>query len=341
MGTSLARESTVLDAVDARIVRALQLNPRAGFATIADVLGLSEQTVARRYRRLRRAGIVRVLGVVNPAALGQSTWVVRVRCRPDGTTSLAEALARREDVAWVALSAGGSEITFSVRSRTREQRDHLLVQRLPRTAPVLDIQASVLLHQFVGGRSDDWAGLSARLTGAETARLGATEIPVPSRTTRPITLEPHDDALLATLMRDGRASYAELAAASGLSEGRATRRVAALIDSGAVYIDVDLAAAAMGFTTQANLWMRVAPSALHAAGTALQKMPQVAFAGATSGQHNLSAAVICRTLDELYAFTTEQVGALEGVQTLEVSPVLRHVKQSGALTEGDRLAPPE
>ncbi|MCW2658332.1 MAG: transcriptional regulator, partial [Jatrophihabitans sp.] len=62
------------------------------------------------------------------------------------------------------------------------------------------------------------------------------------------------------------------------------------------------------------------------------------FAAAISGPHNLTAAVTCRDLDGLYRFITTKVGAIAGVQTMEVSPVLRHVKQAGALVSGDRLA---
>ncbi|MFE3651966.1 hypothetical protein ACFXO2_29900 [Streptomyces sp. NPDC059152] len=85
---------------------------------MATVLGLSEPTVARRYRRMRRAGAIRVVGVVDPGALGQSRWMVRLRCRPGSATAIAEALAQRDDVGWVALGAAGSEVTCAVRSQS-------------------------------------------------------------------------------------------------------------------------------------------------------------------------------------------------------------------------------
>ncbi|WP_181781755.1 Lrp/AsnC family transcriptional regulator, partial [Pseudonocardia pini] len=75
-------DSVVLDPEDLRIIRALQVDPRVPFAAMASVLGLSEPTVSRRYARLRRKGVLRVTGVVDPGALGQSRWLVRLRCRP-------------------------------------------------------------------------------------------------------------------------------------------------------------------------------------------------------------------------------------------------------------------
>src|ERR1700727_2615649 len=47
---------------DLRIIRALQIDPRVPFATVASVVGLSEPTVSRRYARMQRLGAVRVAG---------------------------------------------------------------------------------------------------------------------------------------------------------------------------------------------------------------------------------------------------------------------------------------
>src|SRR6185295_17403470 len=114
MMTSNVADSIVLEPEDVRILRSLQIDPRVGFATVGTVLGLSEMTVARRYRRMCRSGAVRVVGVVDPGALGQSQLMVRLRCRPGSVTAIAEALAQRDDVSWVTVTAAGTEITCAV-----------------------------------------------------------------------------------------------------------------------------------------------------------------------------------------------------------------------------------
>ncbi|WP_157420505.1 Lrp/AsnC family transcriptional regulator, partial [Actinomadura kijaniata] len=43
----------MLDEIDRGLVHALHLDGRASFGRIAEVLGVSTQTVTRRYRRLR------------------------------------------------------------------------------------------------------------------------------------------------------------------------------------------------------------------------------------------------------------------------------------------------
>ncbi|MGI8680447.1 MAG: Lrp/AsnC family transcriptional regulator [Jatrophihabitans sp.] len=343
----MPRESATVNQLEGQIIRCLQLSPRVPFSTVATALSVSEQTVARRYRRLVRAGIVRVTAVVNLGALGQSNWIVRTQCKPSGAESLAKALAQREDVSWVTLVSGGSEIVCVLRARTEEARDDLLIQRLPRTAPVLGIAAAMVLHRFVGEGmhpTDDWAGLADLLdagqqrTVLQHGDLGLAEPVRNADGTQRTTLEDTDRLLLDALARDGRASFAAVAQAGGVSETTATRRLRALFAAGEAYLDVDLSAAALGYHAAATLWLTVTPAELDRAGQALAGEREVAFVGAITGQSNLTASVVCRDTAALYRFVTDKVGAIAGVQSMEVSPVLRHIKQAGTLTVGDRLA---
>jgi len=66
-------------------------------------------------------------------------------------------------------------------------------------------------------------------------------------------------------------------------------------------------------------------------------MPEVGFAAAITGRNNLHAVIHCRDLDELFEFTSDRVGALPGVETADVSPIYRQVKQAGTLVAGGRL----
>ena len=79
-----------LDDIERGLPRALQVEGRVPFQLVGELLGVSDQTVARRYARLRAAHGVRVTGARWPAAVGQQTWLVRVRC------------ARRRPPAWLA-----------------------------------------------------------------------------------------------------------------------------------------------------------------------------------------------------------------------------------------------
>lgn len=331
-------ESVSLGPLERQLVRALQLEPRASYSRLADVLGTSEQTAARRYRALRQAGLVRVVGAVDPRALGQNDWLVRLRCRPNGAAAVADALARREDVSWLTINSGGSEMLFALRSRTAAERDDLLVARLPRSAPVLDTAAFMIMRRFVGSEPTDWRGLEGSLTPTQTARLTATPAVV---TGEPVTLEPGDDALLDLLLVDGRASYAELARATGMTIGKVTRRVDALTASGVVYFDIDVAVAAIGPLVGAYLWLRAPLHRWDAVGRELGRHEEVQFAAAITGQDNLVAHASAPDLDQLYRYLTTRLAAVDGISQYAISPVVRRVKQAGTITKGDRLVEPE
>ncbi len=105
-----------MEAVDRHILHALQVAPRASFRHIAEVIGVGEQTVARRYRALRRDGVLRVVGVVNPRVYGECQWIVRVRAKPADLPRLAEALVRRPDVTHVNALSGGTELVCVARA---------------------------------------------------------------------------------------------------------------------------------------------------------------------------------------------------------------------------------
>jgi hypothetical protein len=49
------------------------------------------------------------------------------------------------------------------------------------------------------------------------------------------------------------------------------------------------------------------------------------------------AALVCRDAADLYRYVTEQIGAIDTVRQVEISPVLRRVKQAGTLMSGGRL----
>src|ERR1700722_11076 len=158
----------MLDAVDRQIIHILTIEPRASFRTLADVAGISDQTAARRYRRLSESAGLRVLGVPNGSRLGWVDWFVRLQTTPGSADSIAEALARRPDTRWVHLASGGTEIICTVQASTPEQRDALFLRGLPGSRRVVQISAHSILHNFSPGA---WRGVSRALSGAQLALL--------------------------------------------------------------------------------------------------------------------------------------------------------------------------
>ncbi|GGZ58570.1 AsnC family transcriptional regulator [Streptomyces subrutilus] len=331
-----------LDALDRALVQALTLDARAPFARLAEVLEVSDQTVVRRYRRLRTTGLVRVVALPMGRRVGLFESWLRIQCAPDAALPVAEALARRPDIAWVTLNSGGTEIQCMTRARTRQDRDALLLEKLPRTRRVTGITAHTILRKFFGG-PEVWAGLDvlrpdqvAALERPSPAADGPLDAACPAR----YALDATELALLAVLGQDGRAGYPELARATGLSESTARRRVERLRDAGAVFFDVEIVPAQLGYEAEATLVLTVPPARLAEVGAALGSHPEVPFAAAVTGAASLMAVVVCRDTDALYTYLTERIGAVPGIQQVELIPTLRNVKRAGMLVEDGRLVDP-
>ncbi|MFJ6748028.1 MULTISPECIES: Lrp/AsnC family transcriptional regulator [unclassified Streptomyces] len=319
------------DVLDHQLIHALQIDGRAPFSRIADVLGVSDQTVARRYTRHRTSGAIKVLGLTDARALGEVEWLVRVQCAPDAAVPVAEAIARRPDTAWVSLMSGGTEIAAVCRAASSEHSDALLLQKLPRTPSVVGVTAHCLLHEFYGG-PQSLISKSGALSDAQIARLSP---PAPATLTAPAsspaTLTDADRRLFAELARDGRTPLAELATVTGWSPTTVRRRLAELRADGVLYYDVDYDLRLSGYGVMVALWLSVAPAELAATGAALASHPEVAFACATTGPKNLFASVLCKDVGALYTYLTTRVAALPGVATMESAPRIRHIKGAGPL----------
>jgi DNA-binding Lrp family transcriptional regulator len=317
-------ETVISDHIDRGLVDALRIDGRAPFRRIAEVLDVSEQTVARRYRRLRAAGVLRVAGMVAGPRVGYVPWTIRLRCTPDAAGAVAAALAKRPDTSWVYLLSGGTEICCNVQARSSDERDALLLDKLPRTSRVLAVSAHLLLRAFV--LPVDWAGFTA-LSEDQAAALRPTP-PRPGE--GPAVLDDCDRALLGALARDGRMGFAELAEETGWSESTARRRMAWLRESGVLTYQLDIEPAALGYVAEARLWISVRPSALTEVADAVAGHPEVSFAAVTTGSANLVVAVHCRSTAELYRYVTERISALNAIRDMETAPVIRTVKRIGS-----------
>ncbi|MBC3844366.1 Lrp/AsnC family transcriptional regulator [Streptacidiphilus sp. 4-A2] len=318
------------DLLDRQLLHALQLDARAPFSRIAAVLGVSDQTVARRYSRLRTEGLIRVLGLSDPAALGEDRWLVRVQCTPDASATVAGALARREDTSWVGLNSGGTEISCVIRNLTWHDEHALLLRTLPHTPSVVGVTAYCVMHTFFGGSMS----LITKLDALERPQVEQLLLPPPSVTPDgPVRLDDGDQRMLAVLAQDGRAGLGELAAATGWSQSTVRRRMAELQDCGALYFDLEFERRIFDLEARALLWLSVAPAELAATGAALAEHPEVAYACATTGPTNLHAVVFSPDMASLYAYLTTRIASLPAIRQVETSPILRQVKGAGPLPQ--------
>ncbi|MEV7115925.1 Lrp/AsnC family transcriptional regulator [Streptomyces anulatus] len=356
-------ESVTLDALDRRLIHALQLDGRLPFSRIAAAVGVPERTVARRYHRLRSRLALRVVGLVDGRRTGMLDWIVRVRCAPEAVETLAVLLARRDDTSWIAPLVGGTELTCMIRTPPPgDDGRRPFFEQLARTAGVREVGAACVLRPVAG--VGGWAGRMDALGEAEQ-RLLLPPRPAPAAPTTPSdptdpadqtdqtapaapaapadptdptdpadvvpVLSPADSALLRALSQDGRADLGRLAAATGSSESTVRRRIGQLRDSGVLAFEVEIDPALFGYPIEALLWLDVPPAGLRAVAEALAGHQQVAFAALTTGPSSVFVMVECRSVSGLHAYVTDELAALHHITRIESAMTQRRTKRAGPL----------
>jgi DNA-binding Lrp family transcriptional regulator len=323
MDFAVADPDSVLDSLDQRVICALQVDGLAPAGRIAEVLGVSERTVARRLARMSEAGVLRVVAwpdQVPPP--GTTALLLRVRVLRGRVEAIARSLARRADVPFVDVLLGGEEIS-AVALVDAVGRDRLLFEELPGSGAVTASSAQAVLHLFADAAS--WrAGLLS------TDELRSLEPPAPpaALVAGPRRADALEAALLAELGRDARQPAAELALRVGAPASTVRRRVAALRSSGRLRTHATVDPRLLGMAVDATVWMTVPPRELRTVGEALARQDCVHGVAATTGATNLMATVFCADLEALYAFTSGPLAALP-ITTAETTLVGRAVKRAG------------
>ncbi len=109
------------DALDRRLIEALQQNGRESFRRIADRLGVSEATIRARYARLTAENILQVVAVTNPLGLGFDAMAM-VGIRTAGAPEpVADEISKWDEADYVVVTAGQYDILVELVCADRRQ----------------------------------------------------------------------------------------------------------------------------------------------------------------------------------------------------------------------------
>ncbi|WP_221890890.1 Lrp/AsnC family transcriptional regulator [Microbispora sp. KK1-11] len=123
-----------VDAIDRILLRELQRDGRASYTALAEATGLSAPAVRQRVQRLRDEGVVQIVGVTDPMALGLPVMaLIGVRVDSD-VHEVADRISELPGVIYVVLTAGSFDLFAEVVCREPAEllsvlNDH--VKRVP------------------------------------------------------------------------------------------------------------------------------------------------------------------------------------------------------------------
>jgi Lrp/AsnC family transcriptional regulator, regulator for asnA, asnC and gidA len=120
-----------MDELDRKIMALLQLDGRASNAKIAREVGVTGGTVRRRLGRLLGDDFVEIMAVPNLEKLGYTTTaLIGLQTMPAKQEAVADAVARLEEVHYVATTTGSYDIFLWVGVESAEQLGRFLRQNL-------------------------------------------------------------------------------------------------------------------------------------------------------------------------------------------------------------------
>ncbi|MFD4022312.1 Lrp/AsnC family transcriptional regulator [Streptomyces sp. NPDC058576] len=317
-----------LTGIDASLVHALQISPRASWAQLAKVLNMDAVTLARRWKRLTDDGAAWTSCYPGPAMAeaGQGCLAfVEIDCAGGRLTEAAEHLARLPMVTTVEHVTGDRDLLLTVMAPDLGTLSHWITHTLASIPAVTASRTQVVGSIYTEGSR--WRLRS--LTAAQAAQL-AQDRPV-GETTGALEVSELDRRIMVALSADGRATYAALAEQCGASPDTVRRRVTGLLAAKAVHLRCEIARPLSERPVAAILWAQVPSDAVETTARRIAGMQDVRLCAGITGRHNLLVIAWVRSVNDVQKLETRVSEQAPGIVIADRAIALWTAKLSGHL----------
>jgi DNA-binding Lrp family transcriptional regulator len=314
---------------DLALIHALQLRPRASWTEFGRALGVHPVTAARHFSRLSARGEAWV-GLSPGPRLSEQVCMafIEIDCAVGSAATVVRTLSGHPHMLTIERAAAAHDLLATVATRDLSAMSHYTLETLPAVPGVSAVHPRIVTRLFTeGGR---WR--IATLAPDQRAHLTSDTGSVPtSRGPREIT--PSDRAIIAHLVRDGRASYKSLAATLGSSESTVKRRIDQLIRLGLLRFRCDFARPLGGWPVAVTFWANVPPARLPDIGHSLIRLPEIRNCAAITGTQNLILQASLHSVADVLRFETHLAATHPALDITERVVTLRHDKLLGHLLD--------
>ncbi|UVJ39840.1 Lrp/AsnC family transcriptional regulator [Arthrobacter sp. CJ23] len=312
----------MISELDLEIVNALQINPRADWSRVADVLDLSGPTIARRWNVLAEQGLAWITPSPGPRYLsaGWSAFI-NLSSVPGQHEELIRRLCAEPAFGTVSLVSGPHDLFVDCFASSHEELMAIVTGAfadLPGVTRREVVFVTQLYRQASEWRSGTLEPARARLMAKQPAP--APPAYAPDRV---------DAALLAELAQDGRASWAELGAACAVSPQTARRRVERILASGYMTMRCDTSVAVQQGLREVSLVLNVPATHVDTIGRYFASLPSCRLSAQVLGAQNLVATLWVRDYLEVQAHERELLARAPGSTVISRQAVVRTYKRLG------------
>ena len=316
----------MISELDLEIVNALQINPRADWSRVGDVLDLSGATVARRWNALAEEGLAWITPSPGPRYLsaGWSAFI-QLSSVPGEHEALIRRLCAEPAFGTVSLVSGPHDLFVDCFASSHEELMAIVTGSFA-DLPGVTRREVVFVTQLYRHASE-WR--SGTLEPAR-ARLMAKESVAPPPAYAPDRL---DASLLEELAADGRASWAELGAACGVSPQTARRRVERFLASGYMTMRCDTSVSVQQGLREVSLSLNVPATHVDSIGKYFAGLPGCRLSAQVLGAQNLVVTLWVRDYLEVQGHERELAARAPGSTVVSRQAVVRTYKRLGHLLD--------
>lgn len=325
------KESTILTPDDRELIGALQVGPRTPWTDIGEALGISGITAARRWERINASGVAWVTAAPGMSRRAeQCVAYVEVDCLPGKRIEVAAELSRHEMVVTVEITTGTADIMLTIAAANLQMLSHYLLDHLGAMENVLRSRARIATQIYTEGSR--WRLVDLPEEAVRVLERSRPK-PEPDGGAETITMTPDVQRLAGLLTVDGRASYAELAAATDLSPTTVRRHVSGLLRSGMLLPRTDVAAELSGSPVQVYLWADAPVEGLPGTARTISQIRQVRLCATVSSAPSMLMCAWLQTVEEVHRLELAIASRLPQVRIVDRLVVLRTVKRMGRLLD--------
>ena len=141
-----SKRNNKLDKLDCQMIRLLQRDGRMSNIAIAQQLGVSEYTVRTRIKRLLENKTIKIVAVANPIDSGfEIAGNLKIKIDLKKADQVLENLKKIDELIWVALTTGGTDIDADFIARSLKEFQDLIFKKISGIDGVLSTETSLMV----------------------------------------------------------------------------------------------------------------------------------------------------------------------------------------------------
>lgn len=137
-----------------------------------------------------------------------------------------------------------------------------------------------------------------------------------------------DSRIISILQKDGRASNTDIARELNISEATVRGRIKRLIDEEYIQIVAVANPFRTGFEIAGDLYINVDMKRIDFVIGELQKIRELWYIVMTTGETNINAEFIVKSLDELHDLVYNRLSRIDGILKVETAIIMKYIKRN-------------